>query len=176
MQNDFLQRQLDPYKLCANEQSFTLELSLSSLVRAQEALESSEGLIRFALNFSKNPQHVLEVRGQIQGEVILECQRCLNAMPYQLNSNFLWGLVATEEAAVNLPRTHEPVYLEDNQLSLLDALEDELILALPLVAYHPKDVCQLSEEFSTTPEEFTSAKQANPFSALQDLKQALKNK
>ena len=96
-------------------------------------------------------------------------------MSQTLESEFLWGLVTSEEAAVNLPRTHEPVFIENEKLDLLPALEDELILALPLVAYHQEGSCQAPSQITEQqPEVEESSKKHNPFSALADLKKSLK--
>lgn len=176
MLNEYLRHPLDPWKLCPAERALSLSLPLLNMQRAQEMLGNSEGSIHYELQFSLTPQRLLQVQGNLKGEVTLECQRCLEAVSQTLESEFLWGLVINEEAAVNLPRTHEPVFIEDERLDLLTALEDELILALPLVAYHPEGSCELPGNFiQEQPEVQVSEKKENPFSALADLKKSLKS-
>ncbi|NLW05014.1 MAG: hypothetical protein GX029_07305 [Pseudomonadaceae bacterium] len=178
MQNEYLHHPLDPWKLCIAERAISIDLPMQGMQRLQEMLVSAEGTAHYELQFSIDPQRLLQVQGRVKGEVTLECQRCLEAVSQTLESEFLWGLVTGEEAAINLPRTHEPVFIENEKLDLLPALEDELILALPLVAYHPEGSCQAPSQFTEEEQQFeveVSAKKKNPFSALADLKKSLKS-
>ncbi|SFX45378.1 YceD family protein [Marinospirillum alkaliphilum] len=177
MANEYLRYPLDPYKFCAAEREAVFDLSLQDMKRAQEMLVDAEGSIHFELRFSYGPQRLLQVEGRLKGDVTLECQRCLGPVQESLDSEFMWGLVTTEEAASNLPRTHEPVFIENEALDLLPAIEDELILALPLVAYHPPEACSMPEQITGQAPEETQApvEKHNPFSALADLKKSLKS-
>ncbi|GLR65269.1 YceD family protein [Marinospirillum insulare] len=176
MQNEYLRHPLDPWKLCSAESVISIDLPMQNMRRLQEMLVSAEGEAHYELQFSLGEHRLLQVQGKVRGEVTLECQRCLEAVSQTLENEFMWGLVTSEEAAVNLPRTHEPVFIENEKLDLLPALEDELILALPLVAYHPEGGCQLPGQFNEQqPEVQVTTKKENPFSALADLKKSLKS-
>lgn len=176
MLNEHLRHPLDPWKFCSAERAISFDLPLQQMQRAQEMLGNTEGSIHYELQFSLDPQRLQQVQGSLKGEVTLECQRCLEAVSQTLESEFLWGLVTSEEAAVNLPRTHEPVFIENEALDLLTAVEDELILALPLVAYHPEGSCKLPGQFTEQQiEDQAPIKKENPFSALADLKKSLKS-
>jgi len=176
MANEYLQEPLDPYKLCAAKREISLELPLESMQRAQDLLLATEGSFRVKLKFSYGSQRLPQVEGELIGDVILECQRCLGPSQQHLESEFLWGLVTSDESAANLPRTHEPVFIEKDRLLLISAIEDEFLLALPLVAYHPEEECQLQPLEQDPLVDEPAEKENNPFSALQDLKKSLKNK
>lgn len=176
MANEYLLHPLDPYKFCATDRELTFDLPLQEMKRAGDMLLDVNDSIHFELRFSHGPQRLLQVQGSLKGEVTLECQRCLGSVRQAINSEFLWGLVTTEEAAENLPRTHEPVFIEKDVLELLPAIEDELILALPLVAYHPPEDCRLPQHLQLQETQVQEAeKKHNPFSALADLKKSLKS-
>lgn len=176
MANEYLQEPLDPYKFCAAKREISLELPLESMQRAQDLLLATQGSVQLKLKFSYGSQRLPQVEGQLSGEVILECQRCLGPSKQLLDTEFLWGLVTSDESAANLPRTHEPIFIENDRLLLKAAIEDEFLLALPLVAYHPEEECQLQpleqDEWADEPTE----KENNPFSALADLKKSLKTR
>ena len=176
MANDYLQEPLDPYKLCAAQREIRLELPLASMQRAQDLLLDTQGHFEVKLEFSYDSQRLPQVVGLLSGEVVLECQRCLGPCRQTLESEFRWGLVTSEEAAANLPRTHEPVFIDHERLELLPAIEDEFLLALPLVAYHPEDECQLQPLEQAPSVEQPAAQENNPFSALADLKESLKTR
>lgn len=160
--------QLDPWKLCTNEERLSFALDLDQFERLKTAVSKVAGQAHFELEFAKTQQHLLEVRGSLSTCVTLECQRCLEAVQQPLAAEFVWGLVSTEEAAINLPREYEPVYLNNDRLDLLAVLEDEVILALPLVAYHPEGECEI-------PQHYQADKQANLLSEAAGLSQAASN-
>ncbi|WP_416885260.1 YceD family protein [Marinospirillum sp.] len=175
MANEYLHSPLDPYKFCAAGKTLSFDLPLQNMERVQEALCETEGQLKVDLEFSYGTQRTLQVQGRLQGQVILECQRCLQPVRQELDSEFLWGLVTSDEAAVKLPRTHEPVFIENERLQLGSVLEDEVLLALPLVAYHPKGECKQYEiEQPALEETLVATPPNNPFSALADLKHSLK--
>ena len=80
------------------------------------------------------------LRIQATAHVVLECQRCLQALPLDLDVDRTLLFVEGEDAAAALDETHE-----DDVLALEPAVdgralvEDELLLALPLVPRH--EVC-----------------------------------
>jgi uncharacterized protein len=74
---------------------------------------------------------------QAQAEVPLECQRCLQAMtePVQVQRRFRF--VRSEEEAARLDEeVEDDVLVLPARLDLQELVEDELILALPIVPRH----------------------------------------
>jgi uncharacterized protein len=74
--------------------------------------------------------------------------------------------------AAELPSTHEPVLVEDEQLNLLAVVEDELILSLPQVVYHDEADCNVSRDQLTSgaDDEPSPAPPVSPFEVLKRLK------
>ncbi len=82
-----------------------------------------------------------EVRLHLRGhtEAVLTCQRCLGPSTHGLTVDRRFRFVATEEEAERLDELagdDEDVLALPLRLNLLELLEEELILALPLVALH----------------------------------------
>lgn len=81
------------------------------------------------------PQVWLHLQGQ--GEVDLECQRCLEPVRWCLEADRSFQFVEGEEAAEALDAESEhDVLALSPRLNLFQVLEDELLLALPLIAKH----------------------------------------
>lgn len=176
MSNTYLQEPLDAHRLCAAEWQTDLVLPLRQLERGRDLLVSDEGELSFRLQFSYGEQRQMQVTGHLRGTVYLCCQRCLEAVREELDKQFHWGLVSSDEAAVQLPRSLEPVLLTAGRLMLQPALEDEVLLALPLVARHALGNCpQLLPGVVSTPETDLTEQKPNPFSLLQEIKGKLKN-
>ena len=103
-----------------------------------------------------------------EAEVQLTCQRCLRPVHEHLQLDRSILFVRSEDEAASLD-----VDSEDDVLALprhMDAkelIEDELLLALPLVPRH--DVCP-KPLIASTDEEALADEKPNPFAALQALK------
>lgn len=84
------------------------------------------------------PQTWLHLRGQAQ--VVLRCQRCLELMPTVLCFDRRYLFVRDEEQAARLDEDLEDdVLVLERELDLHALVEDELLLAMPLVPMH--DAC-----------------------------------
>lgn len=112
------------------------------------------------------PEHWLHL--QAQAVVPLQCQRCLQtyAQALQVDRRFLF--VAHEKQAEQLDEELEDdVLMLPARLDLADLLEDELILALPLVPRH-EDSCP--HPLPMPADDLEEAAPANPFAALAALR------
>jgi DUF177 domain-containing protein len=109
------------------------------------------------------------LRIEAEAEVILECQRCLQPMRWPLQARRRIFFVEGEDAAAALDAD-----TEDDVLALVPALdlqalvEDELLLALPIVPRH--DVCPEPLPRAFIEEHDGSAPEESPFAALAVLK------
>lgn len=101
-------------------------------------------------------------------DVPLQCQRCLQPMTERLVVDRRFRFVATEELAAEIDEEtdDEDVLALPARLDLRALVEDELILALPIVPRH--DVCPLP--LVLPPEAADEAPAPHPFAALAALK------
>lgn len=100
--------------------------------------------------------------------VMLECQRCLQPVPVEVNAERSFLFVHGENAAAELDADSEDDVLAlTRALDLRALVEDELLLGLPLVPRH--EVCpeplQMADEEAPELEE-----KPNPFAVLASLK------
>ena len=102
-------------------------------------------------------------------EVVLECQRCLQPMRVPLHAQRRIFFVAGEDAAAALDaESEDDVLAMAPALDLTDLIEDELLLALPLVPRHeqcpePLPRALVEDDPSIDPAD-------NPFAVLAALK------
>lgn len=117
--------------------------------------------LRFSL-FDGQPT----VSGSLNGQVILTCQRCMKAVECSVDEDFR-VLIAAEERA-DEPGGYEPVIANPTRLDLGWLVEDQILLALPLVPMHEQDDCagQLGEEVAEPEDESGGQK---PFENLRDM-------
>lgn len=104
-----------------------------------------------------------------EATVAFECQRCLNPVqvPLAVDRHFLF--VHGEDAAAQLDaESDDDVLALSRSLDLHDLAEDELLLAMPLVALH--EVCPQPLAVPGGDAELPAEEVPNPFAALAALK------
>lgn len=112
------------------------------------------------------------VSGHVKATLIVTCQRCMQPMTLDLDTHFKLALVSDESRAGLLPEEFEPLMLdEDNRVNIPVMLEDELLLAVPLVALHDTECSDYLQEqkIRQASEEEQALKKDSPFSVLKDL-------
>lgn len=109
------------------------KLPIKRLKRLSECLWSDQGELQAELKFNR-ARHIPFIDGHITTELQLKCQRCNKALHYPIDSYFKLGLVLNEAQMDDLPDEYEPYLVKEDNNHLADMLEDELLLALPLVA------------------------------------------
>jgi uncharacterized protein len=101
----------------------------------------------------------------------LTCQRCMGSVDTPIEVDQWYRFVATEEIAMaEDDESEEDLLVMVPQFDLLAVLEDELLMALPLVPMH--DHCPVTPVFSVGSSELvnTVVEKPNPFAALAQLK------
>jgi uncharacterized protein len=128
-----------------------------------------KGEVAVRLRLHRDAQGFIVLEGRLATQVALVCQRCLEPVIVDVDADLRLWLLRDESEADRLPDDADYLTLdEEGRLALGDALEDELILALPLVPRH--DDC---EAFLVTGEAsgvVEAAPRENPFQALAALK------
>lgn len=102
-------------------------------------------------------------------QVTFECQRCLNPvlLPLEVERSFLF--VHGEDAAAQLDAESEDDVLPlSRALDLHELVEDELLLAMPLVPLH--DVCPQPLAAPASTDDAVAEERVAPFAALASLK------
>lgn len=108
---------------------------------------------------------------QVHAALPLTCQRCLSPVlvPVEVDSSFRF--VADEATAMALDdEAQEDLLVLSREFNLLELVEDEVILAMPLVPVH--DLCPAPLSMSAMDPQFEQelAERPNPFAALAGLK------
>ena len=103
--------------------------------------------------------------------VPMTCQRCLEVVEVALLVDRSFRFVADEEtAAAQDDDAQEDLLVLEDDFSLRRLIEDELVLALPLIARH--EVCPIQPPMAASASEFgvAVAGRPNPFAVLAQLK------
>jgi len=115
-------------------------------------------------------QPVLWLHLQAQATVDMTCQRCLGPAPQALETDRWFRFVADEATAdAEDEDSEEDVLVFSQAFNLRELVEDELIMAQPLVPMHETCPTPLVVRDAAPPAE-ASAERPHPFAALAQLK------
>jgi uncharacterized protein len=127
--------------LAAREVTLAGELDLGKLTRLVSLLHSDAGSVKASLRFLQRSDGWIGVELRYQAAVHLVCQRCLEPFRDELADSV--DVVLADAASVPsvVPEGFEPFELEESRVAgTID--EDELIVAIPLVAKHARIGCE----------------------------------
>ena len=129
----------DPGLLGGQKAALSGVVDLNSLQRLRELLDSDEGSINVRFNFDQRQQQCVTVDIDYEADLRMVCQRCLEPFTIRLAERSSLAIIETDGAEDYAPEGYEPLLLEEAKLQPLALLEDELIMALPLVPRHAEE-------------------------------------
>jgi uncharacterized protein len=172
---------IEPLALASSGRIIEGRLPVSLLPRLLPLLELNDADtqrdVGYLLEFGVDEGGTARITGSVTGTLPVKCQRCMEAMELPVVTQTLLGIVRSREAAEQLPVRYEPLLLTmdegDDGVSIASIIEDELILALPLVAMHKQQDCPQGDALMSTASEEENAamtQRKNPFAVLSQLK------
>jgi|SRR5271167_3787027 len=133
---------------------------LRELPRLQDLLADAHGSVRARFAFARMGDGRIGASIAVQAAPQLICQRCLKGFAFTVAAESEVEFANSEaDARADSPR--EIYLMEDGSVSLRELAEEELLLALPLVA-----VCSTPPTCGRAP---SLEERSRPFAALQDL-------
>src|SRR5687768_1899964 len=113
-------------------------LDIGKLTRLKGLLHSDSGSVRATLRFRQRADGWLGSELEVSADVELECQRCLEPFRHELNESVNVVVAAGDSLPATVPTGFEPFELEDGRFLPAQLIEDELIVAMPLVPKHAR--------------------------------------
>ncbi|MFW5970114.1 MAG: YceD family protein [Halofilum sp. (in: g-proteobacteria)] len=129
---------VDPLTLADRGRALSGAVPVSACQRLSHWLESEEGEFAVELQFGRDENQRRVLTGRVRGRVMLTCQRCLGAFGLDIDLPIGVVLVDSEAEAETLPEEVDALVVGDGAtMHTVDMIEDDLILALPLIAKCP---------------------------------------
>jgi uncharacterized protein len=166
---------LDPIYCAEHNRQFQAHLKQSAMPRLCEQVAEPNGDVWVEMAFRwhkglKGPQFELSVKSELK----LTCQRTLDVFVFPVEATVRGVYVPSMALAEDWEEDIEIYEWPDEKISVLDLVEDELLLAIPMVPRkdfeHVTDE-SFSAEVGEREEEAFDSERPNPFAALAQLKQ-----
>lgn len=157
---------IDALDFVRNTRSLHGKIALEEFRRLKDYLADSQGELEYNINgaLDKNSRSILKVI--IKGKINLFCQRCLEKLDHELNLEPTLYLAKNEKELSHIDHTEliEGI-LAVSDIDVIELIEDEIILSLPISPRHREYDCLASK---LTSNHFTAKKK--PFAILAKLK------
>lgn len=106
------------------------------------------------------------LEGRVAGQVELVCQVCLEPFAWAFDAPVALALAGNEEEEERLMADCEPLLVKDDQLFLHEIIEEEILLALPLMPRCP--ACENARPLAQEP--LPQVETKRPLAGLKNLK------
>ena len=167
---------IDMRKAFDLESVFEGSCSLERLPRFADCLASPDGEVSGKLRFGATGTSRRVITGSVSATVEVVCQRCLEPLSLELADTIQLALVESESESQSdsLEAAWDPWVVDGPKISIASLLEEQLMLCMPLVSYHPDKRCVKALEYQQRKEPLddSSGDRAaqNPFEVLKVLK------
>ena len=159
---------IDPWWLAAGNGRLEGELMLAAMPRLA-AVSRAGGKASVSLVAGVDENGVHFIKGEIQADIEVDCQRCLGPLRLPLKVEVALGVVSTEAEAGQLSDPYEPFLVQDGDVAVADLVEEELLLALPQIPRH-EDLRECEANGYAAPDPaMPDVDRRQPFAALASL-------
>ena len=165
--NNQLPKVIKLFNFAKKERSLGGVYKISSIPRISEIARNKEDNVRVDLSFYLENNKTPCIKGIINLNIILDCQRCLEALPIELKVDFKLAFVRHEQQAEGLDSSYE-LYVtkeEKEELLTIDIITDEILLSIPMAPSHDFNCNLIINE-----DEVVEESKENPFTILKNIK------
>ena len=161
---------VDPRKLADRTTTLDGVVPLADLKRLCGALADNQGTVHVKFMFERDERNAVVFHSELEVDVKMVCQRCLEQVTLPIHSECDYAVVKEGANTQSVPQGYDVLELGEDPLDLLALVEEELLLALPIVPMHdPKDCQQPAGHIEPESSE-DEVTRSNPFSVLAQLK------
>ncbi|MFQ5995437.1 MAG: YceD family protein [Acidiferrobacterales bacterium] len=132
---------VDPVRLADTGAKIAGELPVKAMRRLRALCLDDEGKASVSLRFERSGEQGLrQMFGIVTVQLPVACQRCLERMTVTFTVEPSLIVLKPEERSGDLSDESD-VLVADKPLSLAEIVEDELLLAMPMIPMHDVDEC-----------------------------------
>ena len=132
--------EVDPWRFSRDGQSWETRSDVAAFPRL--AHEFTQGTLFCRVVGRVDQRGSLSLQLMVSGEVELPCHRCLGSMPYKVDVERTLYLARNEAEMERLDALPDSDAIQAGEvLNLVDLVEDEVLLSLPLATMHAEGEC-----------------------------------
>jgi uncharacterized protein len=97
--------------------------------------------VQVVLTLKQEDLGPIYINGNLTTQLRLPCERCGGAVCYDIKLELKLSPVLTDSQAARVPKEYDPLVTGSEPVSVLELVEEELLLSLPMVAKHKQEEC-----------------------------------
>jgi uncharacterized protein len=168
MKSDFMPLKIDIFREAKTKRKIEFSVAVSSLPRVLELLPDPSLGLGVCLFFGIDEDGQAYVDLELSGTLQLVCQRCLRLMPFELSTCRRLIPVAHDDLNFDLLGEGEAILMDESGfVDVVQMLEDELLLELPMCPMHSVEVCDVNFPEASPVVEMQKTRKS--FAGLEDL-------
>ena len=162
---------LDPSRAAQRRLSYDGVVRLEELPRLEQVVQDEVSEIAVNIHCKNDEQGLVVIRGSLRAPLTVVCQRCNGELGLDLEQDFVYSPVKVGTEPEDFPERYDIVELDDEgEVNLHRLIEDELILAIPIIPTHNDASCAYSEKPASFGDINAENEKPNPFDILKQLK------
>lgn len=162
---------IDPIVFVNNESVHRDRIALRELIRLRDVLFSDEGMLDYQIKGCVGLNGGSALKLSIKGDVNLICQRCLNSLVHEIAiENYLYLAGNNVEFDRLSENNSIDAIMVVPQLDVIDLIEEEIILGLPVSPGHEDHQCNPDQPRLNKTSFDEASRSTNPFKVLVGLK------
>jgi len=163
--------QIKLFKFASRSLIFSQTYQVKDFPRISALVSNQEAPVNAELSFSIEHNRIPCIRGKIELDVALTCQRCLNEVSVHLQPKFQLAFLKNEQQGEELDSSFETILNADEEFSTIEFITDEVLISIPMIPMHEHECASYKD---TQP--IKEQKRENPFAILKQLKNSHRSK
>lgn len=165
-----LPAQIDPLDLARKQVELEGAIAFAEMPRLADYGNAEKAAFKLKFGLAPGSENLAVMTGRINATVELVCERCLE--PFDMNFELHPELYFDASGAQIDEQDERDIIGLEGDIALKSLVEDEILLALPMIPMHAPDQCRTRGEAggSGQQQENDGQRADNPFSKLKALK------
>ena len=163
---------IDPTRAAASQLSYEGVIPSKQLKRLNELSAGDCSDVVVSIECGEDIQGIVYLKGKAVTELTLNCQRCMTLYTTKVTVDFNFTPYGNENEIDELPDAYDPIECDEiGEVRLHQLIEDELIIAMPLIPMHSDESCgKGDQDIVVGVIEPSQEERPNPFAVLEKLK------
>ena len=160
---------LSPRDYARSQRSWNGVVPLSRFSRLCSEFSGQEGQVEVELEFYRDGNRRIWMKGSARVKGAMLCKQCLNHVDATLQAEIDACLMTPEEISKDESVKFDVVVYEDSPVSIVDLVEDDLIMSIPWRACLDESNCATDFSDDQLHDEGVEVETTKPFADLRNL-------
>ncbi len=132
---------VSPREYARNNRRWRGEIPVATFNRLVREISTDSKFVKVQLAFSCDENDHIRLQGEASFSANVACHRCGESMTTTIRADIDARIVRSEELASTLAQDSDVIVVTDNPVSVVELIEDDLIMSIPWRVCNQQDDC-----------------------------------